>query len=704
MAKVDNKYPKIPPSKDDFNRMSPSAKIIIWIDANVKSQENTKTFNYIYQNLDSPVVFPVKTIKDAIEIMKRYTLRIVHVVLSGALTEDFMNEYEKIIKSLHILVFTIIYCGNKKYQDYKKFVNDHFFNLGGVATELKELMKFLKTIKNDYKEPKTIKANSKALTKDLGKYFKEIQPESWEELSKPAILGKYLNDNYFSFDDYKKYVGHIDKYDNSVLSYYVYPMGNLNVKLPYYINSEFWLKMTTLQSPYFVDMLKDLTNSDGKTNVSIYNPFIFSLYLGLKEGYIQSYSGDLFSAQILKEEEYQSIKEKFEKSGNSSAPTYQLKTFMDCFKLEDVAGEYYNCALEKASKAKKTKAVFFKIEGLPGKESFFLSNADIGSLSECPEEEEVLVFPYSVFEVVDVQEGKNTVITLKYPYEKEKNISDFIKTMDPSKEVFNFMHSDNHQHLYDSPMIVWIDQFAKCKTYEKDLDSYFVKKDLKDYQMYKVNSVEKGYELLKLRPNKKAFVIVSQYYAEEFFDAYQEMSNKYQLNTVNTVLCENSYVEIKKNFQKKLQEKGYLNNPQINTGGFVEKFQDVLSFIKKQEEKPQPKIKTKFGVFDDNEEEQPKPQIKTKFGVFDDNEEEQPKPKKGFGVGKEEDKHKTAKKFGAFDDKEDKSIPKPKKGFGVFGSKEEDKPQPKINKKFGGFDDKEDKSIPKPKKKFGFWS
>ncbi|MCQ2815819.1 MAG: hypothetical protein MJ252_00995 [archaeon] len=605
---------KVPFAKNDlFTNLNPSTKIVVWIDAHVDSPHNKKTIENIKKQIPNVIVETAKTVQEGKDHLKNYALRLIYVIVSGSLCEEYMDNYEQNLRELYIITANIIYCGNKTNHDYKKFAYDKFFNPGGIVVQEKDIIDFIKSGIIQYQEVDQEKDHfgNHALVRDYGFSFNEVK--GLPQLAKPCMLGKFLTNEQITEDTYKKFLEQINKYGHPQLNYYSKPNGTVNVKIPYYLNSNFWLKMYSLQTPFYLDVNKDLTHQGGKTDLSLYDPFIFSMYLGLKEGYLQSYNRDIFRGTLMSEEELEGLKQKFKKmketdkknTDDISVALCTANSFLSFSKKENIADDFLSRnkgKIPKDKKGKNLKLVKFKIEGLKNKSSsYFISNVVIGELSQYSREEEVLVLPFSCFEIVDIQPDKIgmdqcdiTKITLKYLDDLEEKIKEFIKWEGRGK-VIEFLNAGSNSNIivsqsissynsfnfFNKKMIVWIDQFANCEKYDKIIKSH--ENDLSPYQIYKVNSVEKGFNILRMHENKLSYVIVSQYLAEEFFDFYKKNAKKDKLITANIILCENNYKKLKDSYVDKFKKGGFLNDPYLNPGGFVETFDEVLAYIKKDQ-------------------------------------------------------------------------------------------------------------------------
>ncbi|MCQ2819769.1 MAG: hypothetical protein MJ252_21095 [archaeon] len=593
------------PERDNLEKYTPEHKIVLWIDANIKGSENQKSVAKIKKNCGVEILHEAKSVKEGIECLKQYQLRLIYVIVSGALCEDYMDEYEKNLRDLCVITFNIIYCGNKKYHDYKKFAYDKFFNPGGICTKGSEVINIIKKGKIPFQAQALAKgdAETKALTDTYGFSFSKVDKLS--QLARPCMLGKFITGSQITEEGYKNFIKKVKEYKNNWLTYYAEPVSGLSLKVPYYLNTYFWLKMYSLNTDFYRHINMDLSNKGEEgVDLSLYDPMIYAMYMGLQEGYLKSYGGELWRGCSISANELKDMKEKLkmvnasrtDDSEEIALTVSSCKCFLSFSKQESVA-DYF---VTHSKKSKELSRVKFKIQGIPISSSYFVSNAEIGSLSEFPEEEEVLVLPFSCFEVVDIRPDKLdgvTLVELKHLYESEKKIKNYIK-WSGKDEVAQFLAAGADSSVYGDgkvasssaadfftkKTIVWIDQFASCEKYTNELKKY-EEKLKENYQFYRVNSVKKGFNILKMHDNKLCYVIVSQFLAEEFFEKYKQKAVDKKVISANIILCENNYDKLKNEYLKKFKAAGFLNDPYLNPGGFVENFSDAMEYIFRDETK-----------------------------------------------------------------------------------------------------------------------
>ena len=119
-------------------------KIVIWIDKNNDKKEN-KEYLDIYSDVLKDFSFILVTsVNDGYIKLSKFSFQLVYVILSGRLAEEFLDLYEENLQQFDIITLNIIFCYNSELHKSKKYANDPFYNPGGVVTDFKEVIKFLK--------------------------------------------------------------------------------------------------------------------------------------------------------------------------------------------------------------------------------------------------------------------------------------------------------------------------------------------------------------------------------------------------------------------------------------------------------------------------------------------------------------------------------------------------------------------------------
>ena len=119
-------------------------KIVIWIDQNNNKEENNEYLKIYSDVLQDFSFILVTSVNEGYAQLSKLSFQLVYVILSGRLAEEFLDLYEENLQQFDIVTLNIIFCFNNKLHESKKYANDPFYNPGGVVTDFKEVIKFLK--------------------------------------------------------------------------------------------------------------------------------------------------------------------------------------------------------------------------------------------------------------------------------------------------------------------------------------------------------------------------------------------------------------------------------------------------------------------------------------------------------------------------------------------------------------------------------
>ena len=214
------------------------------------------------------------------------------------------------------------------------------------------------------------------------------------------------------------------------------------VTCPISLRIKYWLRAYTLETKFYKDMNSDLM----KDKIKIYIPFIQLLYSGLKlNNFNFSYTKDLYRGALIDIKELENImnhKEKNKKTNNPCGLIYS-KAFMSFSLDKKVALDFM---LNKIPTEKQVRVLYILKSEVQDKYEQILiyknaTNADLKDISYFEEEREILLFPFSIYEISDVDKEENYYIIYlnilgKYKqYFKYKKQSDLIEAIYQSKYV-----------------------------------------------------------------------------------------------------------------------------------------------------------------------------------------------------------------------------------------------------------------------------
>lgn len=108
----------------------PEGDKIIWIDANSKNEENTKTLQLLESNLKTYKIFAFDSVDGSLDFIKSYNscdFNFIYIIVSGKLSDEFIHKYISLMYSLKIIVSIIIYCTNLSYYKEKYSLVDDYY-------------------------------------------------------------------------------------------------------------------------------------------------------------------------------------------------------------------------------------------------------------------------------------------------------------------------------------------------------------------------------------------------------------------------------------------------------------------------------------------------------------------------------------------------------------------------------------------------
>ena len=241
--------------------------IVIWIDENLDSEENKK-YTKELNSFGSLIVRLFKNLDKAIEYLKNIEFQETKIILSGKLYHKFIKKFEENIIDMCVAPKIIILTRNKQIfiDNNKDYLNNEFFNFGGIVDTFQEVTKFLKN------ENKLKKLNNED---DIQLTFEYIDKK--EKLLLPLFfktlidnISKNKMDKYTSslYDEYSKN----EKIQNLLGSIKSIP------NIPIEILSKYYARLYTAESDFHKNLNKEL----GLNKVEKYLPFIKTLYEGVK--------------------------------------------------------------------------------------------------------------------------------------------------------------------------------------------------------------------------------------------------------------------------------------------------------------------------------------------------------------------------------------------------------------------------------------
>ena len=414
---------------------------IIWIDQNVNNLENKLTLEYFKKELKANYdIITFESVNEAFNSLKIleniFKFKLVYVIVSGRLAEEYFNNYAEKVKNMNILSASIIYYYDDSYHRKKNYYNDPFLNPGGIVSNPEEVVEYIRKIEN---KPKTIQTNQNSQdykNEPFGYIFNYT--EKLSDIVLPLIISHFLKSFLITKKD-------LEEMENTFLSMfgkkiidYIYPQKEKKISIPLHILAKYYARLYTVDCDFYKRLNKDLSQK----RFDLYRTYIFLLYNGIHKKTLKNYcSGKLYRGAALSKSEYQSIKKYLEIKKNNndknSAVLYYLKNFASFSKEVSTAKDFLNDAKSKNNENKDLIYILYIIDENVDV-NFFVANIDLENLSVFPEKE-VLFLPLSCFEIYSIEEMEGySIIKLRYLTKYKIQMLEHIEKLESQKKIQSF--------------------------------------------------------------------------------------------------------------------------------------------------------------------------------------------------------------------------------------------------------------------------
>ena len=422
-------------------------KVIIWIDPNIDGGENTEYLEEL-KLLGYFEIKRCKTVEEGIIEINKILFEETIIIISGQLFAVFIEEFKNNLHNICFVPKIIIFTAhNNKFYDslnlYKSYINDPFYNIGGIQTNFDKVIEF---IKNPIGENKVIINRD-----DEGEFsFDFIDDE--KKLALPLFY-KYLIDftkndfNTFIKFLYQNYYNKSEEVKNFLDTIKYLP------EIPVELLSKYFSRIyTDPNARFYSDLNKDLR----KNRRDNYLYFIKVLYEGVKLKALPLASNNtLYRGATISYKEIEIIDQLLEKEKNANVQGLPgaiifSKTFLSFSKDKDVAYNFLTFTPNPSNSNEKLLKVLFILEKDDKVDYSLSTHADIEKLSLLPDEREVLFFPFSSFEIKDKKKNKDNIYEIRLLYlgkylekiEKNKNLIENVEEFPESNYKNEILGSD----------------------------------------------------------------------------------------------------------------------------------------------------------------------------------------------------------------------------------------------------------------------
>ena len=437
-------------------------KTYIWLDKNINTKENQ---NYV-KELELIYQIELKTYENiikAIKYLETLNFEETKIIISGQLYDEFVLIFKEKVSKINVVPKIIVFTQDKNtfiksHSDFRN-LNNKFYCLGGVVDSFDDVEKFL----NNPIKP----------IPDVQLTFEQIKTK--EQLVLPLFFKSLID--ALPNEAIEKYT--ISLYDN-------YAKNNNKVKellgpikyikdIPIEILSKYYARLYTIESEFYEKINKDL----GLNKYDNYLRFIKILYEGVKfKSLPLSKEKILYRGAKISNDEIIKIKENMNKKieGLPSSIVFS-KSFLSFSKDESRAKYFF----KKGNINNDISRVLFVLEKNVEIDYNLSTHGDISKLSVYPNENEVLFFPFSTFEIKSIKEiyiGNEKGYEIKLLYldkylddiEQDKNVIKNVNKLPDSK----FKEQLSKTGLIKKEKIEKLDTqtvYNSYKNYEKEVNS-----------------------------------------------------------------------------------------------------------------------------------------------------------------------------------------------------------------------------------------
>ena len=396
---------------------SSEIKEVIWIDKNIFNNENqgykkimeTKYGLYVHEYNDAQK--GIEAIKDT------ETYSPIFIITSGSIYPEFYKFFKDAVTYIKNLPVQIIFTSSRE-NFLKQHKNDEigkqigkFYNLGGVTDLFSQVEEFIKSTNNKLKDYKVYCYYTYKSAQD----FRGLQTFTYlyenESLSLPYFYKDILEQKHIEYREISTLINFmLNNFGNEKICQLIKGMILFN-DIPEPILSKFFARAYTLESAFYGIMNQNLMQK----NYKVYSTYIKLLYKGIiNNSYRPKTDCELYRGTKLEKFEIKILKDIL-KNKNSSikCPIIYSTSFLS-FSTDNKIAK--NLGYRRLS-SKENNTVIIKLNALEHeyKKEIMETNAFLKQISAFHKENEVLFFPFSSFELVDIEDlDGGTLITLNY--------------------------------------------------------------------------------------------------------------------------------------------------------------------------------------------------------------------------------------------------------------------------------------------------
>ena len=428
----------------------------IWIDKKIENEENKKWYRNLFEEKRINCIKFVN-IDEGFNFLneeKNYFKEII-IIISGRLFNDFYRLLKENITSIKfsptIIIFTSYNNKNKLINQLKMnniYYDNDLFDKKLLFVNPLDIEKF---INNEIPEENDltfdiIDNNEQLIIPCYYSYlFEDVNISDiyyFNDYLLKQFIPKSENDNYLLNKEEQNKIGNKEIYEL---------INQIKYKnLPKEILIKYWLRIYTLQSEFFVKLNKSLRSRNKQA--PYYYPFIKLCYEGIKKGFLKSNTKKLFRCSKISKKEIKKIRTKFNSIHDKKEFPKLIvfsRSFLSFSTKKEIANNFGG------GHDKDFYSILFIIQEINNIENIKnqVSNADIKDFSKIATENEVLLFPFSCFEISDIKEENTHRIDYEINLKYLGSLSQYMEEQFELNYVDNFEMSIFSEELFDSGIL-----------------------------------------------------------------------------------------------------------------------------------------------------------------------------------------------------------------------------------------------------------
>ena len=352
-------------------------------------------------------------ISDCIATLKQLKFERIYLIISASLAKQFFIELEKIINEIKICPVIIIFSNKRKLDPIRNEIINlekfPLFDINLVYDNIVKLKNKLTLLQHKYQSshiPPIEKQNYdncftfEYVNDERDLIFPLTFIEFMETPNKTEILhfNQFLLDKYYELDDVEDQ--NIEALKN--LEDIINQLLLVETKIPIQILVKYWIRAYTLQTPFYgelnLTLMKKLNND--------FDIFIRVLYQGLNAKAITPViDKTLYRGSVIKLEEINKIKESLNNK-NKKKNIPECICFNNAFLSTSLKKEVAQGFMKKPNKDEMR--VLYIIEKKGELDTENATNFIAKDFSTYNSEEEIIFFPYSCFQIIDIKINKES--------------------------------------------------------------------------------------------------------------------------------------------------------------------------------------------------------------------------------------------------------------------------------------------------------